>query len=132
MAVWPATLPGPQRPGMDLSFGDNTKNRKTQAGRIELTRWGSGAPDQLQCTLRLLKDRVPEFEKFYDVALNYGMNWFSSYWLTRLGYTEHKARILGKPKSSGFDKYYRDYTLIILIKPAAECATDTLWPEGVI
>lgn len=137
MATWPTTISAPLLDGLDLKFGENAVYRMAQSGRSESVRYGSGAPDRLNCTLRLWKNlngvnQVDAFKVFFDADLCLGVNWFAAWWIASgLGYADHKGKIVGYPKVSVDCKLYADFALTIIIKKSSACPVDdTVWPVG--
>jgi len=127
MAVWPTTLPGPQRDGLTVTLGTNVVSRTTQAGRVVKTRYGSGAPDRISAQLRFLPADYEIFKLFFERDLNFGLNWFSSGWLIKLGYLTHKAKIHGYPVVTIKHLYYTELSVEMIIKPVAACPPDSSW-----
>lgn len=132
MVAWPENLPPPLRDNLSTTQGDNAVRRSTQSGRVEVRKFGSGAPDEITCTFRLFgAAEVETFEYFFSHEANLGVNWFSASWLTLLGYAGHAARIVGYPRRTGHGTIYSDYAVTLHVKPSASVRADTEWPvEG--
>ena len=127
MTTWPENLPGPNRT-LPIEAGTNTKSRNLQSGRLEVRRFGSGAPDRATVVFRLFNEDVSAFLYFFDRQTNLGVNWFSAAWLPAMGYSDHKARILGRPKRKAAGVHYSDFSATLLIKAADDCPeSDTFW-----
>ena len=140
MATWPTILPAPIKEGISIALGDNALSRTSQSGRVCRVRYGSGAPDKVTGTLRLLRkhpsgqDLVEVFNQFYRVALNMGVNYFDAWWLEeKLGYTAHKAKFSAYPQfqvnAAGI---YEDVGVTLLIRKASSCPdvlTEYVWPS---
>lgn len=128
MAEWPTSLPAPQKK-ISITLGDTRIERRLQSGRTEFRRFGDGKPDQAKVLFRLLWAQWETFKEFYRHDLNLGLNWFSASWLATLGYSEHKAKILGYPREVVKQGYYVDIICILIIqKTAWIIGEDTEWP----
>jgi hypothetical protein len=129
MAVYPSTLPMPQK-GISITPGNTNVIRETISGRKEIRRMGSGAPDKATVTFRFTWNEWATFKTFFDSTLNLGLNWFSADWIPSLGYSDHKARILGYPKVRATQKYFVDVSATLIIQVNADITTtDTQWPS---
>lgn len=128
MATWPDDLPGPQA-GWQMTAGSNALSRKAQSGRIEVTRYGSGAADHGTCTFKFIGAQKDLFESFYRIGLNLGVNWFSASWLTGMGYPDHKAKVAGYVPVTGAPPGRYEYAVTLYIKKTSACPADTAWPE---
>lgn len=128
MAEWPSTLPPPQK-RISLTPGDTRKIRDSVSGRKEIRRMGSGAPDQIRILFRLTWAQWAIFKRLHEWDLNLGLNWFSASWLTTLGYSAHKARLLGYPREVARQQYFVDVIATLLVQATADIiGEDTLWP----
>lgn len=128
MAIWPSTLPAPQKK-LSITPGDTRTGRRLQSGRTEFRRFGNGKPDQLKVLFRLLWAEWDIFKEFHTQDLNLSLNWFSADWLATLGYSAHKAKILGYPREVARQGYYVDIVCMLLIqKTAWIIGEDTEWP----
>lgn len=130
--TWPETLPGPLASSLRVSAGTNAARRRTQSGRVEVRRFGAGAPDMVDATFRLLHADVAAFRHFHERTCNLGLNWFTAPWLAALGYLEHCARIVGHPRRTGKGTLYSDYACRLAVRPLAEAWADTFWPAEAI
>lgn len=130
--AWPETLPGPLASSLRVSAGTNAARRRTQSGRVEVRRFGAGAPDLVDATFHLLHADVAAFRHFHERTCNLGLNWFTAPWLAHLGYLEHCARIVGHPRRTGKGTLYSDYACRLAVRPLAEAWADTFWPAEAI
>jgi hypothetical protein len=99
-------------------------------GRTEIRRFGDGAPDQVSAVFRFRGDEMGVFQHFFERDLNLSINWFDAYWLPGLGYSAHKARILGYPKKAGKIGHYTDVVVTLLIQKTEWCIDDAGWPSA--
>ena len=130
MAAWPTGLPGPQA-GYTITEGSNALGRKTQSGRPETRRFGSGAAAQGAFPFKFTAAQKVVFDAFFRVDLSLGINWFSAPWLADLGYPNHKAKIAGYVPVKGAPPGRTEYTITLHIKKTSACpATDVTWPPA--
>ena len=128
MATWPAGLPAPQKK-ISITPGDTRIERRLQSGRTEFRRFGDGKPDQVKVLIRLMWAQWDTLKEFYERDLNLGLNWFSASWLAGLGYSEHKAKILGYPREVARQGYYVDIVCTLMVqKTVWIIGEDTAWP----
>ena len=127
MAVWPESLPAPQK-SLTVQAGTNVKRRQCQSGRYEARRFGSGKPDTKKVSFKLYTAaQVSAFMDFFKGDANLGVNWFSAYWLESMGYDDHKARILGYPKRRAKLTWFSIYEATLLIQQTEYCLDDSTW-----
>lgn len=127
MAAWPSHLPGPSK-AFSIAPGTGTVPRKTQSGRTDRRCWGSGFPDTITSQVRIPNEYVEDFQTFFKVALNMGVNWFTASWLPLFGYDSHVAKFIKFPKRKGVGPLYCDYSVSLLVIPASQAPADTTWP----
>jgi hypothetical protein len=127
MIAWPSNLPAPVN-DPTITPGDTCKRRKLMSGRVEVRRFGDGAPDQLAVVFRFVDDERESFDDWFHWELNLGANWFTADWLEIFGYTEHAARFLGYPRVAGKSPRHWDVSATLLVQKTAWVAVgDTLW-----
>lgn len=129
MATWSENLPAPLRV-ITVNAGSNLYRQEWASGRAENRLFGTNDPDTVKLQLRLSKDKIPVFEDWYNRTANFGINWFTASWLSDLGYTNHKARLIGYPQLKGLTTSYADYTMSILVQESVYCPEDTFWSTG--
>lgn len=112
---WPANLPAPLWP-VSVQAGSNISRVEWQKGRADVRRFGAGAPDRVKVQLRLKHSQIQTFEAWYNSIVNFGSDWFSADWLDRIGYPDHRARILGHPNIKGSNSVCADYSITLLVQ----------------
>ena len=129
MATWPDTLPAPKNAGLSVTLGSNVLYRKTQSGRQEILRYGSGAPDRWKASFVFHGSQIAIFDSFFTNDLNLGVNWFSAPWISsKLGYANHLARIIGYPSEKIDGARMKEISVELLIKKSSACPADAAWP----
>lgn len=128
MITYPSTLPPPQRPSLKVVAGTNLVRRETQSGRIEIRKFGVGAPDKITIKFHLKTDEIPAFKWFFERETNLGINWFSASWLPMLGYQDHKIRFLNYPRTVVKTAHYHILSATFIVQETAFCPVDTFWP----
>jgi len=125
MSVWPSTLPSPLR-AVNIYPGKNTESTRQLSGRRTIRNWGHRPPDRATVQFRIHKNDVPAFIYFWH-RTGMDVTWFTASWLTSIGYTDHKARILGYPRRKGLDVNWSDFAVTLLIAPSAYCVDGSAW-----
>ena len=125
MSVWPALLPAPLR-AVNIIPGSKTESQEQSSGRRIVRNWGHIPPDRVTVQFRIQKDLVAEFYYFWHHTGMDGI-WFTASWLSEMGYTDHKARILGYPRRKGVDINWSDFAVTLLVYPSAYCVDGELW-----
>lgn len=114
-ASWPDNLPAPQK-AISVQATSNLEVQRLQSGRQQIRRFGANSPDKIKVQLRLPADKIQFFENWYNTMINFGASWFSANWLIKLGYPNHRARILGYPDLKGNGTKYADYGIVLLVQ----------------
>lgn len=127
MADWPVHIPGPSKT-FSIVLGSGTVTRKAQSGRTDRCCWGSGFPDTITAQIRVPNEDVADFQDFFKVQLNWGINWFTAYWLPLFGYSTHVAKFAKFPKRKGVGPLYCDYSVVFHVILASQAPADTAWP----
>ncbi|AGW12845.1 putative alkanesulfonate ABC transporter membrane protein [Megalodesulfovibrio gigas DSM 1382 = ATCC 19364] len=117
---WPATLPTPMQRTVSTTRMDTRLRRETQSGRIEVRRFGSGAPAQADVTFRCLGNQATALLTFHRDACRNGARWFTAPWLPLLGFPAHAARFFTPPQRAGRGDLYSDYTTTLLVRGIEE------------
>ena len=111
--AWPEEVPPPFRWKLSTGPLPTKKNRKTESGRIESRRFGSGEPDKLEAVWMLTSAEYKVFCRFYEGPAWYaddgvrldcqlGTVWITATWLWELGYYNHEVRFWGSPRARRF------------------------------
>jgi len=125
MNDWPVLLPAPLRM-VNITPGDKTVSQDPLSGRRIVRNWGHVPPDRVTVQFRIAKDLEPEWNYFWH-RVGMDVTWFTATWLTSMGYTDHKARILGYPRRKGVDVNWSDFSVTLLVYPSAYCVDGEEW-----
>ena len=127
MVTWPDNIPGPIVDKCAFFFGSTAQQQTWISGRSAFNRFGSGAPDVVSGTIRVLSADVSSFIYLYERVLNFGINWFSASWISSLGYSNSAGRLTGYPRRKFTGSLYSDFSVTIQIKDQWSISADTEW-----
>jgi len=125
MNAWPTLLPSPLR-AVSITPGDKSLSQDSLSGRRIIRNWGHASADRVTVQFRINKDLESEFNYFWH-RVGMDVTWFTAEWLTSMGYTDHKARILGYPRRKGVDIQWSDFAVTLLVYPSAYCVDGGEW-----
>jgi len=125
MSTWPATLPAPLRL-VNVIPGSKAERYEQDSGRRIIRNWGHIPPDRVTVQFRIEKDFVADFLYFWH-SVGMDVTWFTASWLAEMGYTDHKARILGYPRRKGIDTKWSDFSVTLLVYSSAYCVDAEPW-----
>ena len=127
MSAWPETLPSPLR-AVNIIPGSKIDASEQLSGRRMARNWGHVPPDRVTVQFRIQKIYEPDFTYFFYRTGMDGV-WFTADWLTEMGYSDHKARIIGYPRRKGVDVNWSDYSVTLLVYNSSYCADGPTWGE---
>ena len=110
---WPEGVPPPLRWKVGTSPLPTVKSRRTESGRTEVRRFGSGEPDKLEAVWLLTASEYQIFRRFYEgppwyaedgvrLDCQLGTVWITADWLWELGYYHHEIRFWSSPRVRRF------------------------------
>jgi len=110
---WPEGVPPPLRWKVGTSPLSTVKSRRTESGRTEVRRFGSGEPDKLEAVWLLTASEYQIFRRFYEgppwyakdgtrLDCQLGAVWITADWLWELGYYHHEIRFWSSPRARRF------------------------------
>ena len=127
MSIWPSNLPPPLRT-VEIRPGRNAQAITQASGRRIVRNWGHRPADQVTVQFRIHVDDEPAFNYFWH-RTGMDMTWFTADWLTSMGYTDHKARIVGYPRRKGITGKWMDFAVTLLVQASSLCVNSKPWPS---
>ena len=128
MSTWPSNLPPPLRT-VEIRPGRNAQAITQASGRRIVRNWGHRPADQVTVQFRIYVDDEPAFNYFWH-RTGMDMTWFTADWLAYMGYTDHKARIVGYPRRKGITGKWMDFAVTLLVKASSLCVDSEPWPAA--
>lgn len=125
MATWPETLSSPAVDELYIAVGEgNIVRRKTQSGKEEVRRFGSGVPDIVSYYVTLTTAQYAVWRAFYKTTTKNGTEWWDAAWLA----SGTKALFQGYPKISQSEDVVK-VSFVIIVMADADIVTVDDWAE---
>ena len=122
LTSWPSGVSAPSVSDLRIIPTESVKIRRLESGRVEVRRFGSGAPYRFEGSIEMSQTEYETFCQWYEGDHELGTVWSEADWLSTIGFSSdtYVVRVIVLPKAARHNGHRATVSFNLLVQDRAK------------